>query len=375
MSGIGARVALVLACLAILTSCAAVNPAAAPTPTPPVEQASTTPQADNVVPSPSVERRVRIFVASESTDQVWVLEGDPLAVTAKVGVGRFPHNISVSPDAKWVASANRFGSSVSIIDPRELKEVARVQVRKQPHDLIWAPDAKVLYVGSEREGFIQRIEAGTWKALPPLAVAVPQHDLAIWKDRPNELWFTVTNVEAANVLRVYDLDTNKIAPVQVSDVHDIFFTPDGSEAWSTSSGFLCKASDRVVIYDPLEKKPKQEIHFPGSYPFHSMKQNRDGMFFVDQTDTLVLSDHLQEALQIVDWRNRKITGTVRLKDPSLKVNGACGIEPFHTAYTPGRYYVTSNKDNSVRVVEASALQVLLRVEVTTPHGIVAVPID
>lgn len=370
--------AVALAGFALLAAaCGSSVGAGAPTPKPsPSPDLGTSPHADTLTaPSQVAGRRVRFFVASEMTQQVWVLEGEPLAVVARIQVGKLPHNIGVSPDAKWVAVANRMGSSVSVIDPRELKEIARVNVGKQPHDLVWAPDASMLFVGSEREPFIHRVEAGTWKALPPLSVQVPQHTLAIWKDRPNELWYTATNVETSPHLRVYHLDTNKITPVQVHDVHDIFFTPDGSELWNSSSGFLCKRSDRVIITDALEKKPKQELHFPGSYPFHSMKQNRDALFFVDQTETMVLSDHQQEALHIVDWRERKIVGTVKLKDPSLKVNGSCGIEPFHTTYTPGRYYATSNKDNSLRVIDAKELKVLQRVEITTPHGVVLVPLD
>ena len=42
----------------------------------------------------------------------------------------------------------------------------------------------------------------------------------------------------------YDLDTRKVTRVQVNDVHDAYFTPDGSEIWSSSSGFIGKPSDR-----------------------------------------------------------------------------------------------------------------------------------
>ena len=323
--------------------------------------------------------RIRFFVASESSDQVWVLEGEPLSVIAKIPVGRFPHNLSVSPDGRWIAVANRFANSASIIDPRTMREVARVMVGKQPHDIIWSPDAKTIFVGAEREAYIYRIEADTWKSLSPLSVQVPQHTLAIWKDRPNELWFTVTNApQTANALRVYDFTSSTVTAIAVSDVHDVFFSPDGSEVWSSSSGYLCKPSDRMVVYDPLTKKVKQEIRFPGHYPFHTIKYDRDATFFIDQTDTMVLSDHQAEALLIVDWRERAIKATIPLKDPSLPLNptnAKCGIQPFHTAYAPGRYYVTSNADNSVRVVDAEEQRVLYRVEVPTPHGIVLVPLD
>jgi YVTN family beta-propeller protein len=293
-----------------------------------------------------------------------VLEGGPLAVIARIDVGRLPHNISVSPDGKWIAVANRMGHSVSVIDPIELREVARVPVGRQPHDLIWSPDARVIFVGSEREGFIWRIEAGSWRPLAPLAVGVPQHTLAISASRPTELWFTVTNTAAQAHLRVYHLDQARVELIDVSDVHDVYFTPDGSEVWSSSSGFIAVPSDRIVIYDPVSKRVKEEIRLTGRYPFHAMKQNRDALFYLDQTRTMVLSDHLQESLLFVDWRERRITGEVRL-----------GPQPFHSAYTPSRYYTTTNADDSLRVIDATSREVIHRVEIPRPHGVVLVPLD
>ena len=80
-----------------------------------------------------------------------------------------------------------------------------------------------------------------------------------------------TNSNENDHLRVYDLDTKLITKVKVNDVHDAYFTPDGSEMWSSSSGFLDKPSDRMVIYDPIAKTVKEEIHLKGRYPFHTLK--------------------------------------------------------------------------------------------------------
>src|ERR1700694_5756598 len=71
-------------------------PAASPTPAPIPAQS----------PSP-LYSKLRIFVASESTDQVWVLDGkpgEPYALVGKIAVGKLPHQLGVSPDGKWVRS-------------------------------------------------------------------------------------------------------------------------------------------------------------------------------------------------------------------------------------------------------------------------------
>lgn len=357
---------------ALLVAAACVPAASAPPQSspvaatqPPVESPAVAQPEPSPAPSPSpAPKKARFFVAAEFKEEVWVLEGEPLQVVAKVPVGRLPHNISVSPNGRWVATANRMSGTVSVIDPRELREVARIKVGRQPHDLVWATDAASLFVGSEREGFIHRIEAETWKALAPLRVGVPQHTLAIHPSRPSELWFTLTNVDATNHLRVYHLDTDRITEVKTYDNHDVFFTPDGSEVWTSTSGFLDRPSDRVVIHDPETKTVKQELRFPGRYPFHSMKHNRDARFFVDGTDVMVLSDHTEPSLMFVDWRARKILGSVKLEK-----------WVFHTAYTPGRYYTTNNMPGALWVIDAVERTVLYKLDIPRAHGVVFTLVD
>lgn len=360
----------------LLASCAGAS--VAPTPS----EGPTT--GDNAAPStvptstlapvaqPTVDARLyaklRVFVASESTDQVWVLEGAPgaqFALVGKIPVGRMPHQLSVSPDGRFVAVNNRMANTTSVIDSATMKEIARLPVGKQPHGILWSPDAKTLFVAHERDNYISRFEAGTWKSLPPLMVGVPQHVLAMSAARPNELWFTVTNSNENDHLRAYDLDTKKVTRVKVNDVHDAYFTPDGSEIWSSSSGFLNKPSDRMVIYDPIAKTVKQEIHLKGRYPFHTLKLFQDGVYYPGNTSVMVLSDHLGSSLVWMDWRERAILGETKL-----------GQHPFHSTYDPegDRLLVTTNVDGMVNVIDMKTRQVVQKLPVTKAHGIASVGI-
>jgi DNA-binding beta-propeller fold protein YncE len=196
-------------------------------------------------------------------------------------------------------------------------------------------------------------------------VGVPQHVFTIPMQHPNELWFTLTNTGEADVLRVYDLDANKVTRIKVSDVHDAYFTPDESEVWSSSSGFIDKPSDRMVVYDPETKTVKQEIHFPGHYPFHTEKPNQDGTFFLADKDVMVISDHLGPGLLWIDWKERRILGETIL-----------GRQPFHTTYDPegDRLLTTTNVDGMVNVIDAKTRAVVQKVAVPKAHGIGAVAI-
>src|SRR5207245_3054259 len=104
-----------------------------------------------------------------------------------------------------------------------------VPIARKSSAITCSPDAKPRLLAHEKDPWIARFEVGTWKPLAPLMVGVPQHVLTIPTSRPNELWFTLTNTSEGDVLRVYDLETNKVTRIRISDVHDAYFTPDETE--------------------------------------------------------------------------------------------------------------------------------------------------
>ena len=368
-----------LAVLAIVMSSCAIDAAELPaTPAPtavpsevavvtPAPSATATPAAIPTAPSYG---KLRVFVASENTEQVWVLEGAPkekFALVAKIPVGKLPHQMAVSPDGKYVAVNNRLGDSTSIIDPIAMKEIVRIKVGKQPHGITFSPDSKTLFVAHERDSFIMRFEVGTWKPLPPLLVGTPQHVLTIGSKRPNLLLYTVTNSTEADHLRAYDLAKNTIIHFKVQDVHDAYYTPDQSEIWSSSSGFIDKPSDRMVIYDPDTFAVKEEIHLGANhYPFHTTKENQDGMYFMADKSIMVVSDHKGPSLLWIDYKSRKIVAETK----------GIGAQPFHTTYDPlgQRILLTTNVDGMVNVIDVNTKQVVQKVAVPTAHGIVSVGI-
>jgi YVTN family beta-propeller protein len=285
----------------------------------------------------------------------------------KIQVGKLPHQMAVSPDGKYVAVNNRLADSTSIIDPVAMKELVRIKVGHQPHGITFSPDSKTLFVAHERDSFIMRFEAGTWKPLPTIVVGTPQHVLTIGTKRPNLLVFTVTNSNEIDHLRAFDLGTNTITKFKVQDVHDAYYTPDQSEIWSSSSGFIDKPSDRMVIYDPDTFAVKEEIHLGANhYPFHTNKVNQDGMYVMPDQSLMVLSDHKGPSLLWLDYKSRKIVAETK----------GIGSQPFHTTYDPlgDRLLLTTNVDGMVNVIDVSTKQVIQKVPVPTCHGIAAVGI-
>lgn len=378
---VGRGLALLCVLALLVSACGSFTPVAPEPVAVRADQLARADQSDEpgpvAVPPPAQPRKLRVFVASEGpyaggTGELWVLEGaagQPFEVVKKIPQGGWPHNVSISPDGKYVAVAQRSSNEVSIIDPIELKEVVRFRVGRTPHGITWSPDSRYIFTAHESDFFIGMIEAGTWK-MRPLHVGVPQHVTVMDPRKPNELWFTLTNTAATHHLRLYDLATDEITKIDVNDVHDVYFSPDFSELWSSSSGFLEKPSGRMVIYDPAQRKVKQEIVFEGRYPFHAMKANRDGQYFLPDRSIMLLSSHWSPdkgmhgaSLLWVDWKERKIVGETPL-----------GRHVFHMTYDPtgDRVLATSNIDGMVNVIDVKTRQVLQKVPVPKAHGIVAV---
>jgi YVTN family beta-propeller protein len=370
------RFATLMVAVVVLASCASARvapppPTSSPDPTvtataAPTAEPTTSPEP-TATPDPRQYAKLRVFVASENTDQVWVMEAAPggeYAVTTKIPVGRMPHQMAVAPNGAYVAVNNRMANTTSVIDPLTMKEIQRIPVGKQPHGITFSVDSKTLYVAHERDPYIVAIDTTTWKTTA-FMVGVPQHVLTINAAHPNEIWFTVTNSSEMDVLRVLDVTTKEITKVKVGDVHDAYFTPDGSEIWSSSSGFLDKPSDRMVIYDPATRKVKEEIHLTGHYPFHTLKPFQDGMYPLRDSAVMVLSDHTFPGLMWVDWRERRVVSETKL-----------GQQPFHSTYDPegNRLLVTTNVDGMVNVIDLKTRQVVQKVAVSKPHGIVSVGI-
>jgi YVTN family beta-propeller protein len=365
-----------LAVLAALLSACASDSFGPPTPTPsgspdPEASPSPTPAPTPTPPSGPAYTKIRAFVAAENAAEVWVLESTAprgaFALVTKVPVGKLPHQMAVSPDGKFVAVNNRLGDSTSIIDPVTMKELVRIKVGKQPHGITFSPDSKTLFVAHERDNFISRFEAGTWKPLPAMVVGTPQHVLTIGSKRPNLLLYTVTNSNEVDHLRAYDLESGKITKFKVQDVHDAYYTPDQTEIWSSSSGFIDKPSDRMVIYDPDTFTVKQEIRLGANhYPFHTNKANQDGMYVMPDNGLMVLSDHKGPSLLWMDYKARTIVAETK----------GIGTQPFHTSYDPigERLLLTTNVDGMVNVIDMNTKQVIQKVPVPLCHGIVMVGI-
>jgi len=305
---------------------------------------------------------IRIFVASETTNSVWVFEDTGAEPIAKIPVGHHPHNLGVSPDGRWVATAARASDEVSLIDAAALVEVARVKVSRAPHDVVFAPTGRTLYVSQEAAPVISVIDVGSRRRLPALRAGIPQHDIAVTPDG-RELWLTVTGMPMHQEPRrvwVVDLPAGKvIAKIDTGrNAHDVIFTPDGREAWITNSGIPTIADNHITVLDVVRRRVVAD-YVVGQYPFHSSKAGRDGRYAPTDPQMLWFSDHGLRAIVAVNRRSGAVVSRIGV-----------GKEPYHIAFSPrGWLYVAANASDWVAVVNPAAGKRVAILRVPRPHGL------
>lgn len=87
-----------------------------------------------------------LYVLDAGNDSIFRLEGADFHVAASGPVGYRPYEIAVS--AGEVAVSNWGEGTVSLLDPRTLRESARVTVGKFPNQLVFGPDGRLFVANS-----------------------------------------------------------------------------------------------------------------------------------------------------------------------------------------------------------------------------------
>ncbi len=84
-----------------------------------------------------------VYVCDEAHHEVWALDGQTLALRARVAVGPHPHSCAMGADRRHLYVSNWGGRSVSIVDTAADRRVRDVTVGLRPNDMALAPDGRL----------------------------------------------------------------------------------------------------------------------------------------------------------------------------------------------------------------------------------------
>jgi YVTN family beta-propeller protein len=91
----------------------------------------------------------RLYVASEDSGKLIVLDARSGAVVASVDVGGEPEGVAVAPSGTLVAVTSEEGNHIALVDLTSMKLRATVPVGERPRGLSFTRDGKTLFATSE----------------------------------------------------------------------------------------------------------------------------------------------------------------------------------------------------------------------------------
>ena len=288
---------------------------------------------------------------------VTVLDTRTLAPVAQIAVGPGPRGVAITPDGRWLLTANQKTADVSVVDTAARKEVRRIPVGKNVEFMRVSPDGKLALVTyepsstgkpgeetkeskeSEIPAEVAVIDLGKWAVVGRMKAAPETEGIEF---SPDDRFAVVAN-EGDNTIAVYDLATQrKVRTIDVSRYgsrpRGVKLSPDGQRYVVTlenSNNFLLLDTDFKVLKSVPTARGPYGVAFDRegrriwiaaarsrrleAFDAHSLAQlasipvgKRCWHFsFTPDARNLLLACGRSNALEVVDPTHYEVTETLR----------------------------------------------------------------
>jgi YVTN family beta-propeller protein len=108
----------------------------------------------------------RVYVCNEGNHEVWGLNGETLAVEARIPVGLHPHSCVLGADHRHLYVSDWGSRTVSVVDTEKGRRVRQIEVGLRPNDLALAPDGR-LFVACSGDNTVHVIQTRTLEPTEP----------------------------------------------------------------------------------------------------------------------------------------------------------------------------------------------------------------
>ncbi len=192
--------------------------------------------------------RDRLFVSDWYSARIWVLAASDLTILRTLDVGASPAGLTLSPDGRFLASADKEANQVSVFDAETLEHLHSVQVGTRPFGLSFDPNGR-LFVANVGTNDVTVVDPQNGEILATVQVG----------DRPYGVAFAqghafVTN-QYAGTVSVIDLDA-----LTVTKTLTVGEYPEGIDAtsdrnhvvlanWFDNTITIIDANKQTVIED------------------------------------------------------------------------------------------------------------------------------
>lgn len=193
--------------------------------------------------------RGRLFVSDWYSARIWVVTDQELEMLQTLKVGAAPAGLALSPDGRYLASADRDADQVSLFDAETLAHRASVPVGTRPFGLRFSPEGR-LFVGNVGSNDVTVIDPENAEVLATVPVGDRPYGVAFARGRA-----FVTN-QYADTLSVIDLET-----LAVAEVLDTGEYPEGVDTTANGARVVVANwfDNTVTIFDAETLSVLQEI--------------------------------------------------------------------------------------------------------------------
>lgn len=181
-----------------------------------------------------------IFTEDSKNDEVIVLtkEGE---IVKRIKVDHGPHDIALSPDNKFVVTANFRSNTISIINVQNLSLQRTITTGDGAHGVAFSPDGSFLFVANARENTLSIIETTTFTKQTKVKVGDYPEYVGVTKDGSKIFTTNLGNGGSITLLKNDGLESRVIKEIASGiDPHGWALSPDGKKIVITnlSSNFI-----------------------------------------------------------------------------------------------------------------------------------------
>ena len=241
------------------------------------------------------------------------------------------------------------------IDAYTFKEIRRIQTDPRPHGLATSPDGSKVYIGSDRTGNFQVIDARSGKIEAQIPLGKDPNQMTLTKDGR----FAYMPMRGENSVAIIQLDPLKLVkkiPMNEGP-HDAYTSADGSRIYVGA-----QYGNAIAVFDPATQSLLHQI--PTSDGVRPLEPTHDGKIIYTALSHLI-------GFVLVDPEKRAVTRRVELAQLPDGVP-----KPYLNTYTHAlqlvkndtELWVTDCVNDLVRIVSTKDLKEIGQVRVGKfPH--------
>jgi len=185
-----------------------------------------------------------VFTEDSKNDEVIVLTSKG-EIIKRIKVGHGPHDIALSPDGKFIATANFRDNTASIINVESLSLQKTIETGDGAHGVVFSPDGEFLFVVNAREDTLSIIETAFFTKQVKVRVGDYPEYVGITKDGSNIFTTNLGDGGSITVLQNNGFDSGIVKEISSDiDPHGWAVSPDGSKIIITTLG-----SNSAYLYD------------------------------------------------------------------------------------------------------------------------------